>query len=110
MIVISGGWIDSIQVRYGDTWAPRRGGLGGGLKASLVLSPGESIVWVSIRYGLYVDGMTVRTSTGRQQILGTEFVPSSAVATPCISFSQPRLLYITGGVWVTNSPGRKSPG
>ncbi|KAG2435470.1 hypothetical protein HYH02_011970 [Chlamydomonas schloesseri] len=94
MVVISGGWIESIQVRYGDTWAPRRGGPGGTLKASLVLSPGESIVWVSIRYGRYVDGMTVRTSTGHTQIMGTEFVPNSAVATPCVSFGQPRLLYI----------------
>ncbi|KAG2429074.1 hypothetical protein HXX76_011314 [Chlamydomonas incerta] len=94
--VMSGNWIDSIQVRYGDTWAPRRGGAGGGTKSSLVLSPGESIVWVSIRYGQYVDGMTVRTSAGRQQVLGTEGVPNSAVATPCVSSGQPRLLYITG--------------
>ncbi|KAG2449970.1 hypothetical protein HYH02_000074 [Chlamydomonas schloesseri] len=94
--VMSGSWIDSIQVRYGDSWAPRRGGTGGSLKTSLLLSPGESIAWISIRYGAYVDGMTVRTNTGRQQILGTTGVPNSAVATPCASSGQPRLLYITG--------------
>jgi hypothetical protein len=57
-----------LKVKYGNTWAPRRGGNGGGSNYTLELRPGEFIVSVDVRYGLYVDGFTMRSSSGRVQV------------------------------------------
>ena len=71
IILHTGAVLDSIQVRYGNHWAPVHGGPGGPHRTKIELEPGDVIVEIKGKhtqsfYGNCIYGLEFKTSSNRK--------------------------------------------